>query len=145
MQFLEYLVNLADNIAFLKHWGGIIPTTTHPRWIINSFLNLRVHHIPQYLMIWDLLTLIMLSNLNSNNIMFHYVMFYYMLFSKPALPSGVKEADFCPEESARNTTWKKTYHGHTDKKLCPNGTIGKVLLYVASWQTECFTSISNLP
>ncbi|CAB4003547.1 adhesion G -coupled receptor L3-like [Paramuricea clavata] len=40
------------------------------------------------------------------------------------LPSGVKEADFCPEESARNTTWKKTYRGHTDKKLCPNGTIG---------------------
>jgi hypothetical protein len=45
---------------------------------------------------------------------------------KTALPAGVKDTDFCPEETARNVTWKQTYHGHQDKRLCPNGTIGKV-------------------
>ena len=55
---------------------------------------------------------------------------FYVLF-KPALPSRVRsrQADFCPEDAARNITWKKTYHGHNDKNLCPNGTIGKVLEY----------------
>ena len=50
-----------------------------------------------------------------------------MYLFESALPPGVIEADFCPEETARNTTWKRTYHRHTDRKLCPHGTIGKTL------------------
>lgn len=50
-----------------------------------------------------------------------------MYLFESALPPEVIEADFCPEETARNTSWKRTYHGHKDKKLCPHGTIGKLL------------------
>ena len=55
-----------------------------------------------------------------------------MIFPKTALSSEATKAEFCPEETARNITWMKIYHGQTVKQLCPNGTVGNVLEDVAS-------------